>query len=78
MEMALSFAILVGQSRTCDVSALRLCLFPLELMNGREIMTAELPALVTCDRGTVRHCNTQRQLTIYAMARCRFASVFNR
>jgi hypothetical protein len=35
-----SFRMLVGQSRTCDVSALRLCLFPLELMNGREIATA--------------------------------------
>jgi hypothetical protein len=29
----------VGHSHTCDVSALRLCLFPLELMNGREIAT---------------------------------------
>jgi hypothetical protein len=33
---------LVGHSRTCDVSALRLCLFPLELMNGREIATADV------------------------------------
>jgi hypothetical protein len=50
MDMALSFAMLVGHSRTCDVSALRLCLFPLELMNGREIdATAERPALVTID-----------------------------
>jgi hypothetical protein len=77
MDMALSFAMLVGHSRTCDVSALRLCLFPLELMNGRQIATAGLRTHLTCDWWTVRHCNTQRQLTFYAMARCRFASAFN-
>jgi hypothetical protein len=78
MDMTLSFAMLVGHSRTCDVSALRLCLFPLELMNGREIDDGRTAC--ACDLrsdGTVRHCNTQRQLTIYAMARCRFASAFN-
>jgi hypothetical protein len=47
--LTLSFTMLVCHSRTCDVSALRLCLFPLELMNGREITTAELRAHVTCD-----------------------------
>jgi hypothetical protein len=48
MDMALSFAMLVGHSRTCDVSALQLCLLPLELMNGCEI-DGRTAALVTCD-----------------------------
>jgi hypothetical protein len=76
MDMALSFAMLVGHSRTCDVSALQLCLLPLELMNGCEI-DGRMACAIRMGTQTVRHCNTQRQLTIYAMARCRFASAFN-